>query len=99
MLRTYAGTSFPAGDESSRKLAKLEKDIGSIKEDVAFLTKENDEVQKRFDAVKQERVKHFDQFFDKLAAKIDEVYKSLTKQSGGVFGRAILYKENKEEPL
>jgi len=96
-IENYAGTSFPVGQESSRRLKNSEKDISDVKEVVIALTKEHDEAVKKFEKVKNQRVAEFDKFFDKIAGRIDEVYKGLTKRADGSFGRAIIYKENKEE--
>jgi len=96
-IENYAGTSFPVGQESSRRLKNSEKEINEVKEVVSVLTKEHDEAVKRFEKVKIQRVTEFNNFFEKLSGKIDEVYKGLTKRADGTFGRAIIYKENKEE--
>lgn len=57
------------------------------------------QLRERFNILKEKRKKLFQQAFDHISGKIDEIYKELTKDSQlGIGGTAYLYLENTEEP-
>lgn len=57
------------------------------------------QLRESFNILKEKRKRLFQQAFDHISGKIDEIYKELTKDSQlGIGGTAYLYLENTEEP-
>ena len=92
------GASIANEKELNSKVGKFEEKIRDVKAKIQDATSLHDDLQKEFDEVKKQRIEAFNKFFDRFSDAIDTNYKLLTKRKDNFGGKALIYKENQNEP-